>query len=286
MRRGALRTIGLLTAVVAAVYLAAVAYLFLAQRSYVFVPGGTLTSPAENDLAGVEVITLKMADGTGLTGWYAQSEPGKPTLLYFHGNAGNIAERAPRFEQVIASGYGLLAMSYRGFPGSGGSPSEETLFSDALEIFDWLASRTDDIVIHGESLGTSVATHVAAERRARALVLEAPFTAAVDVAAETYPWVPVSWLMRDPLLTRENIKRVDEPVLIVHGTADTVVPVAQGRRLYELANEPKALLIVEGAGHSDLWKNGLWPRVLAFLAEQGLVAQPVPAVRRIPSLAG
>jgi fermentation-respiration switch protein FrsA (DUF1100 family) len=286
VRHRVLKAAGLVIAIIGAVYLAAIGYLFVAQRSYVFVPGGTLTLPAEEGLAGVEVVSLTMADGTLLTGWYAEPEPGQPTLLYFHGNAGNIADRAPRFEQVVESGFGLLAVSYRGFPGSDGSPSEAALFADGLEIFDWLASRTDDIVVHGESLGTAVATYVVAERPARALVLEAPFTSALDIAAETYPWVPVSWLMRDPFLTREAIKRVDEPVLIAHGTADTIVPVEQGRRLFEIAGEPKALFIVEGAGHGDLWKNGLWPRVLAFLAEQGVVAQPAPVVRRIPSLAG
>ena len=97
----------------------------------------------------------------------------------------------------LASGFGLLAMSYRGYPGSGGRPSETALFSDALEIFDWLAERTSDIVIYGESLGTGIATYAASKRPARALVLEAPFTAAVDIAATQYPWVPVGLLMRD-----------------------------------------------------------------------------------------
>ena len=286
MRSTALKAVGRVVAVAVAVYLAAVGYLYLAQRSYVFVPGGALTSPGEEGLAGVEVIVLTMADGTELTGWYADPAPGVPTLLYFHGNAGNLSERSPRFTQIVGSGYGLLAVSYRGFPGSGGSPSETALFSDALEIFDWLAERNGNIVVHGESLGTAIAAYVAAERPAQALILEAPFTAAVDMAARSYPWIPVSWLMRDPFLTRETIARVDEPVLIAHGTADSVVPVEQGERLFELADEPKALFIVEGAGHSDLWKSGLWMRVLAFLREQRVVAQPVPVVRRMPSAAG
>lgn len=287
MRHGIPRAIGLLIVVVIAVYVAAAGYLFVAQRSYVFVPGGALATPSAEGLDAVKVITLRMADGTALTGWYAEAQAGKPTLLYFHGNAGNLSDRAPRFKHVINSGFGLLAVTYRGFPGSGGSPSEAALFSDALEIFDWLAARSNNIVLHGESLGTSVAIYVAAERPARALILEAPFTAALDIAAETYPWVPVSWLMRDPFLSRENIKRVEEPVLIAHGTADAVVPVAHGRKLYEAAGEPKKLLIVEGAGHSDLWTEGLWSEILKFLEEQGVIAAPADqAVRRMPSLAG
>jgi uncharacterized protein len=278
----------LLIATVIAVYLVAVGYLFVVQRSYVFVPGGTLASPADEGLEAVDVVTLRSADGTTLTGWYAEAEAGLPILLYFHGNAGNISDRADRFRQVLASGFGLLALSYRGYAGSGGRPGEAALFSDALETFDWLAERTDDIVVHGESLGTAVATYVAAERPARALVLEAPFTAALDMAADTYPWVPVSWLMRDPFLSRDYIERVEEPVLIAHGAADEMVPVEHGRRLFEAAGEPKALVIIDGASHSDLWDRGLWPAVLEFLRKQGVAAQPVadPAVRRMPSFAG
>jgi fermentation-respiration switch protein FrsA (DUF1100 family) len=179
----------------------------------------------------------------------------------------------------------LLAVSYRGYPGSDGRPSQAAFFSDALDAFDWLAERAPDIVLHGESLGTGVAAYVAAERPARALILEAPYTAALDIAKEAYPWVPVSLLMHDPFLTRELIADVDEPVLIVHGTADRVVPVAHARSLFEMANEPKELVLYEGAEHHELWDSGLWPTVLEFLRANGVTAQ-APAVRRMPSAAG
>jgi hypothetical protein len=250
----------------AAVYLAAVGYLYVAQRSYVFVPGGTLRDPAEIGLGGVETISLRSPDGVALTAWYAQAEPGQPTVLYFHGNAGNLSDRGKRFEQILRSGFGLLAASYRGYPGSDGAPSEAAFFSDALLLSDWLADRTGQIVLHGESLGTGIATYVAAQRTVRALILEAPYTAALDIAGETYPWVPVSWLMRDPFVTREHIGRVDEPVLIAQGTEDRVIPVEHGRRLFEFAGQPKQLAIFEGAGHSDLWDRGLWATITDFLA--------------------
>jgi fermentation-respiration switch protein FrsA (DUF1100 family) len=267
--RRALRLIIAIAAPLAIAYVAACAYLFVFQRDFVFKPGGTFSAPAAEGLAGVEVVTLTVRDGTRLAGWYRAAEPGRPTVLYFHGNAGNVSGRAERFRQIFGSGFGLLAMSYRGFPGSGGRPSEAGFFSDALEAFDWLAARTPEIVVHGESLGTGVATYVASEREARALVLEAPFTAALDIAAETYPWVPAALLMRDPFLSREAIRKVDEPVLILHGTADTVVPVELGKRLFEAAGEPKRLVIVEGAQHNDLWERGLWPAVLDFLQANG-----------------
>ncbi len=274
MRNRIYRAAGRIVALAAAIYLAAAGYLFVFQRDYVFEPEGTLELPAERGLSLVEVVTFNTADGTPLTGWYRQASPGRPTVLYFHGNAGNISGRSKRFGEIAASGFGLLAVSYRGYPGSGSSPSEAALFSDALEVFDWLAERTQNIVIHGESLGTAVATYVAGERPARALVLEAPFTAALDIAAATYPWLPVGLLMRDPFLSRENILRVEEPLLIVHGTDDQMVPVAHGRRLFEMAHEPKRLAIIEDGTHSDLWKHGLWSIVLGFLQKEGVTAAP------------
>ena len=284
-RRGAVvGGIGLVLAVAAIAYVAVAAYLFVFQRDYVFKPDGTLAAPAERGLDPIEIVTIRAEDAVDLTGWFVAPAAGRPTILYFHGNAGNLSDRSERFERILASGFGLLAVSYRGYPGSGGFPSEAALFSDALEIFDWLAARTQDIVVHGESLGTGIATYVAAERPARALVLEAPYTAALDIAAATYPWIPVSLLMRDPFLSREHIKRVDEPVLVVHGAEDRVIPVEYGRKLFEAAGEPKRLVIVEGAGHSNLWKKGLWPIVLEFLEEGGAGAQA--DVRRIPSRAG
>ncbi len=265
MRRNILRGLALILILIGAVYLAAVAYLFVFQRSFVFNPGGTLATPAALGLDGVEAIAIEARDGTELAGWFAAPSPGRPVVLYFAGNAGNISDRADRFKEVLASGFGLLAMSYRGFPGSGGSPSEANLFSDALESFDWLAKQGLPVLLHGESLGSGVATYVAAERPVRALILEAPFTATLDIAAATYPWVPVSLLMRDPFLSREHIKRVEAPVLIVHGSADELIPVEYGRRLFEAAKEPKRLEIIEGAGHGDLWDRGLWRIVVDFM---------------------
>lgn len=276
MRRTAVRLLLVLIAVIVAAYVGAVGYLYVFQDSFVYEPSGTLKTPAEEGLPSVEVIEMRMADGTPLTGWYEAADAGRPVLLYFQGNSGNISGRADRFRQVLGSGFGLLAMSYRGYPGSGGAPSEKALFSDALEIYDWLAGRTSDIVIHGESLGTGIATYTASQRPEEALVLEAPYTAAVDIAAERYPWVPVRLLMRDQYRSDDYIDEIDTPLLIVHGTADTTIPVRFGERLYEMALDPKEIAIIEGATHDNLWENGLWPTALAFLQQNGVIDQPEP----------
>lgn len=268
MRKLTIRLLVLVLAFPAAGYLAAVGYLFVFQRDYVFKPDGELASPGDKGLLAVEVVSLTAADRANLTGWYQPPEPGLPTVLYFHGNAGNISGRADRFRQIVGSGFGFLAMSYRGYAGSGGSPSEAAIVSDGVEEFDWLAAKGGPIVIYGESLGTGVATEVATQRRPSALILEAPFTAALDMAAATYPWVPVGLLMHDPFVSREHIRRVEAPVLIIHGTADEMISVEQGRKLFEFAREPKELVIMEGGRHSDLWDRGLWQIVVGFLKEQ------------------
>ncbi|MHA7774272.1 alpha/beta hydrolase [Roseibium sp. M-1] len=249
----------------AVAYGVAAGYMYLNQRSFIFRPTGALATPAEKGLETVIVETVKMADGSEATVWRAPPvKAGAPTVLYFHGNSANVSSRWKRFKQILDSGFGLYAPSYRGFAGSQGSPSEAALLADGLEHFDRAAAAGSPLIVHGESLGTGVATAVAAERpETRLLVLEAPYTALVDMASEDYPWLPVSLLMKDQMPTRERITNFAAPVLILHGTADRIIPVEHGRRLFEFAKDPKKLIIVEGVDHSDLWTNGLWEAVLA-----------------------
>ncbi|PVB63231.1 alpha/beta hydrolase [Labrenzia sp. 011] len=249
----------------------AAGYMYLNQRSFVFVPSGTLADPAEKGLEEVTVETVAMADGTPVTVWRAEpARDGAPTVLYFHGNSGNVSTRWARFRQILDSGFGLYAPAYRGYAGSGGSPSEAAFISDGLEHFDRLSASRTPIVLHGESLGTGVATAVAAQRpQAELVVLEAPYTALVDLALESYPWLPVNLLMKDPMPSRERIGAVAAPVLIVHGTADGLISVEHGRELFERATDPRQIVILEGAGHGNLWDNGLWSAVLKALGRKG-----------------
>lgn len=250
-------------------YIAAASYMYVFQRDFVFKPKGVLASPISKGLPNVtqEVVTLE--DGTSITVWSAAPTlEDAPTVLYFHGQSGNVSGRASRFQQIVGSGFGLYAPSYRGFAGSEGAPSEAAFVEDGLAYFDQLEAGGASVMVHGESLGTGVAAAVVEQRpSARMLILEAPYTAAEDMAAQRYPWLPVSLLMKDPFLTRDRIAAVESPTLIVHGTADKVIPVENGRKLFQLATEPKRLEIVEGVDHGSLWKNGLWPMVMRFLSE-------------------
>lgn len=259
----------LLALVVAAAYAAVVGYMYVNQQSLLFKPDGDLPEPKVVGLADVDVLTLPMSDGITLTAWSAPpATEGAPTVLFFHGQSGNLGDRADRMREILNSGYGLLAPSYRGFPGSEGEPSELALISDGVQMFDRLTSEGATVVLHGQSLGTGIAAAVAEQRpEAQLLVLEAPFTATVDVAAERYPWLPVSALMKDQFATRDLIEHVTVPTLIFHGTDDTVIPLHHGQALAEMSGDTAQLYVIPGGTHNDLWSYGLWDQVQQALPE-------------------
>lgn len=214
-----------------------------------------------------------------VNGWYQAPQPGKPTIIYYKGNAGSFSDEYARFGAFAADGYGFLAFDYRGFPLSEGDLNQANILHDALAAFDWLAAKPGSIVIWGRSLGSGPATYVASQRQAEALVLETPFLSAVDVAAERYWFLPVGLLMTDQFPVKDWIKAVDEPVFVAHGTADTTIGVTHGERVYALAPHPVTIWIEPGAGHSGLWKAGLWSRVRAFIEGVEADAPAVPAAQ-------
>ncbi len=252
-------------------YAAAVLVMFVNQRSFIFGKdemsklhnAGTLAVP------GSTRVSIPTADREILAGWYLPPrEKNGPVFLFLHGKNGGLANMASRWRQIAEHGAGVLAISYRGFPGSTGTPSEDGLYKDARAAFAWLAKRHDPqkIVIHGRSLGTGVAAKLATEVDASALVLEAPYTAIVDVAEERHPYLPVSLLLWDQFRTRDFIGEVKVPLLIVHGDLDTSIPFAQAQRLLDLAPTPKKLVEMPGSDHNSLVRDGLYSHIWQFLA--------------------
>jgi fermentation-respiration switch protein FrsA (DUF1100 family) len=160
-------------------------------------------------------------------------------------------------------------LSYRGYGGSTGRPSETGLIADALAAYEFAAARypVERIVLWGESLGTGVAIAVAADRKIARMILEAPFSSAADVGARVYPFLPIRLLMKDQFLSDQRIGNVRVPILILHGAMDQVVPITFGERLHSLANEPKRLVRFPRANHSDLDSHGAQSAVLEFLGE-------------------
>ncbi len=255
----------LLTALVLVVllYAAIVGYMYVNQRALQYSATGSITALADAGLPGAEQLEIASGDGA-ITAWYQAPRPGMPTILYYKGNSGSFTYEHERYAQFVADGYGFFAFDYRGFPTSPGQISEANILADALTAFDWAAERNETILLWGRSLGSGPATYVASQRDAKALLLETPFLSAVGVAAERYPFLPVGLVMQDQFRSDEWIRNVSEPVLVAHGTADTVIDVTNGERLYALAPNPYELWIVPGAGHSDLWAAGIWSHARPF----------------------
>jgi fermentation-respiration switch protein FrsA (DUF1100 family) len=227
---------------------------FIAQRKLMYFPDPERVAPSGFALPGVEERVLAAPDGARLVAWYGRASTGKPTVLYFHGNAGNLASRSERVRKYVARGFGMLMLSYRGYGGSTGAPSESNNVADAKIAYDWLIAdgvAPEDIVLYGESLGSGVAVQVAAEKPVGGLVLDAPYTSIVDVAAGAYPFFPVRWFLFDRYETMTYLPRVQVPLLIVHGEEDEVIPVAMGRAVYAAANAPKEIVTFPNARHSD-----------------------------------
>jgi len=198
-------------------------------------------------------VKLITSDDETLVIWHAEAKSGKPTILYFHGNGGGLADRVQRFDRLLDRGYGLIAPAYRRSSGSTGTPSEAALSSDALEILGYFAPQ-QPLIYYGESLGTGVAVKLARRKPPLALLLEAPYTSIPDVVDLTYSVPGLRALMRENWHTEENIKLVTAPTLIIHGTDDQIVPFSLGQRVYAASPAPvKTFIRAQGLGHSNLW---------------------------------
>jgi fermentation-respiration switch protein FrsA (DUF1100 family) len=250
-----------------ALYGALLSLLFVAQRALLFPAGRERTTAAQARLSGFEDVTLTTADGERIVGWFKAPEPGRAAILYFHGNGGSLADRRDRARLLTQDGRGLLIVSYRGYSGSTGSPTETGLREDARTAYDWLAGHVapERIVLYGESLGTGVAVRLATERSVAGVVLEAPYSSTADVARVGYWFVPVDWLMRDQFRSVDIIHAVKAPLLVLHGERDAVIPIALGERLYAAAREPKRFVRLPGVDHVSVLEQGGLEPVRAFL---------------------
>ena len=253
-----------------AIYAVVVFTVYLFQRKLQYFPSPERVAPAQAGLSNVEEIVLETPDGERLISWYARAADGKPTILYFHGNGAGLINRAERMGKYQAQGYGFFIPAYRSFAGSTGTPSEKALIADSRLAYDYLLKQNlkpENIVVFGESLGTAMAVQLAASVKVGAVVLESPFTSAVNVGALRYPFLPVKYLMQDQYLSDQYIAKVTAPVLVVHGGRDRVVPLEMGRKMFELANEPKEFILLPEAGHNDHDRFGLVAKVQAFLSK-------------------
>ena len=236
-------------------YACGLVVLFFAQRSFLFpIPTAERTTPQAAGFPEAQEHVLTTADGEKVIVWHVPAKPGHPVILYFQGNGDFLAGFFGRFRDVVADGTGIVALSYRGYAGSSGQPSEYGLLQDASAAYAFTTARysADSIVVWGFSLGTGVAVALAADRPVGRVILEAPYTSISDVAASAFWFAPVRLLMRNQFRSDERIARVKAPLLVMHGALDPTIPVAFGERLFALANEPKRFVRLARGGHNDL----------------------------------
>jgi fermentation-respiration switch protein FrsA (DUF1100 family) len=250
-------------------YGALTAFMYLAQRSLMYFPDTARTMPAEAGLPQAEELVLDAADGEKVIIWHVAPRGEKPVALYFHGNGGALRHRVFKFRQLIDDGTGLVALSYRGFGGSSGHPSEAGLLQDGTAAYQFARARypAERLIAWGESLGTGVAVALAAEHPVGHVVLEAPFASAVDIAARVYPFLPVRILMKDQFRSDQRIGRVTAPVLVLHGVRDDVVPIDSGERLFALIKGAKKFVRYPDGVHDDLDRYGTFATVREFIAQ-------------------
>jgi hypothetical protein len=260
-------------ALLAGAYLLILAGLFFFQKSLLYYPDKSPPDPVSSGLGEMRPVNVQSADGLTLLSWYAQGDPAQPMLVYFHGNAGNIGSRGDKVRPFLDAGYGVLLVGYRGYGGNPGTPSEQGFYADAraaLTIIDDRAEDARPLIFYGESLGTAVATAIAAELGAtghpvQALILEAPFPSVTAAAQHYYPLIPVKWLLKDHFNQAAHISAIAAPVLIFHGDQDKTMPIRFGKALFEAAQSPKQSKWYEGAGHNNLFDFGAAELSIAFI---------------------
>jgi len=257
-------------------YLAFAAVLYVKQPKFLYSPEREVSStPAELGL-DFEDVVFKSADGLNLSGWYIPANNSKLTLLFCHGNGGNMAHRLDSISIFHNLGLNCFIFDYRGYGDSQGKPGEEGTYTDAMAAYKWLTEEKkippENIIIFGRSLGGCIAAQLAGKVEAGGLIVESAFTSYVDIGKEYYPYMPVRWFARFAYRTIDYIRDVYCPVMLIYSGNDEIVPFKFGLELYEAANEPKEFIEIFG-GHNDCFLVSgeiyieVWEKWLKFLVE-------------------
>lgn len=240
--------------------------IYFLQRYLIYVPAKVVPTRQEYNALDMQEIQLTTSDGLRLLAWYKPAIPSMPTVLVFHGNAGDIGNRMPLARPFIASGFGVLLLEYRGYGGNPGSPNESGLYTDGAAAMEFLRKQSIKdklIVLYGESLGTGVATKIATQYPVCAVVLQSPYTSLVSLARQQYSWIPLKpWDKFDSL---SRIKSIKAPLLILHGEKDTLVPFDEGLTLFNNALSPKKMVAIPERGHNGLWDAKFFNEVIPFI---------------------
>ena len=250
--------------------------LYFLQSSFVYKPTKELLyNPGDLNLT-YEKVVLRTEDGLKLSAWFIPAENARQTILFCHGNAGNISHRLDTANIFNELGVNCLLFDYRGYGNSQGKPTEEGTYLDAEAAWDWLIKRgiePEQIIIFGRSLGGSIASHLAAKVHPSGLVLESNFTSYVDLGLKFYPYMPIRLFARFDYNAIDHIRKIDCPILIIHSRNDEVIPFEFGLKLYDAAKEPKEFLEIFGSHNDGFLYSGqvyrdTWTKWLGFVRER------------------
>ncbi len=233
-------------------------YLFILGTTYIF-QRNLLYHPGEDNYSGdklnisIEEIKITTKDNIKLLAWYHQKNLKEyKTILFLHGNAGSLENRIHKINHFRDMNVNLVLLAWRGFSGNKGKPTEQGLYEDARSAIDWIKSKgvlEKNIIIYGESLGTGVATEISQNKNFGGIILESPFTSMIDAGKDKYPYLPVRFLLKDKYESDKKIKSINIPILIMHGKVDNIVPFHMGKKMYDLANQPKFFYFSEYDDH-------------------------------------
>ncbi len=247
------------------------------QRQLMYDPHRDIDAPAQYGLIDFKDLRIRTDDGLLLQLWRKDAAPGFPTIMYYHGNAGNLGTRTGIFAALARKGFGVVALSYRGYGKSEGRPSEKGLYTDGRAALRYLTGELgiplSRIIIYGESLGTGVAVQMASEFAVAALVLQSPYTSVAARAAEIYYYIPVKWLIYDRFASIEKIARVKAPILIFHGEQDDVIPRSHADALLATAVSSRQGIFLPDVAHNDFDSELISSHVLDFAREHHVIGQ-------------
>ena len=236
-------------------YILLLIIMFFFQRNFLYYPSvdNYLKGQAINEPSEIEKVKITTEDNIDLMAWFYNKDIKKfKTILFFHGNVGSLANRTYKLNHFKNLNVNFLIIAWRGFSGNKGKPNEIGLYRDAKGAIAWLKLKgvaEENIILYGESLGTGVAIEVAQNKNYSGVILESPYTSMVNMGQKYYPLLPVRFLLKDKFESYKKIKKVSSPILVIHGKMDKIVPFAMGKKMYELANEPKFFYFQEYGDH-------------------------------------
>ena len=254
--------------IIITIYFLILVFTYFYQRNLLYYPSANNYSDHKINF-NYEEIFIRTNDGYDLKGWFHEKDKiKKKTLVFFHGNAGDLNNRIYKLNELKNFDINILIVAYRGFSGNKGKPTEQGLYEDANSTLNWLkehAVKEEQIIIYGESLGTSVSVEVTQHKNFAGIVLESPFTSMIDTGKFYYPYLPVSLLLKDKYETLKKLKNINIPILVMHGKKDKIVPFHMGKKIYDSAKEPKFFYFSKEDDHMMEFNERMFKNLQSFI---------------------